>query len=151
MALAELSQPILFLIFLAIFVLLGIYPIWQRTAAIIRKFLTERNKSKATNGDSSTEPEELLVKQQPPLQLDTVESLVFQRIVQNDDKSLSRKQLNADLHLEPALLKSTLEALLHRGLLQITMTALPIIRFQLTEKGHLYAQQSHLTSPFSRN
>ncbi len=59
----------------------------------------------------------------------------------HDGKSLSRKQLNVDLHLEPARLKTTLDSLLHRGLLKITMTALPIVRFQLTEKGRSHAQE----------
>ena len=136
----DLPQSILFLIFLALFVLLGIYPAWQRTAALIRKYLADSNKSAATNIDSySTEPAEIIAVQQSSLQLDTLESLVFQRLIQNDNKSLSRKQINADLHLEPALLKNTLESLLQKGLLRVTLTTLLTPRFQLTEKGHGHA------------
>ena len=149
MSLADFSQSIPFLIFLTLFVLLGIYPAWQRTAAIIRKFLADSNKPETPVSDIySTEPAEIFAEQQPTLQLDTLESIVFQRLVQADGKSLSRKQINADLHLEPAHLKTTLNSLLRRGLLQITMTALPIIRFQLTEKGRNHAQQSSAARPF---
>ena len=148
MSLDDLPQSILFLIFLALFVLLGIYPAWQRTAAIIRKILAAYNKSASSNNDSyANEPTEIFDEQQPTLQLDTLESIVFQRLVQSDGKSLSRKQINADLHLQPLMLKTALESLLRRGLLRITMTALPIIRFQLTEKGRIYAQKTGAALP----
>ena len=148
MSLDDLPQSNLFLIFLALFVLLGIYPAWQRTAAIIRKFLAANSKPESTNSDSySPESTELFAEQPPTLQLDTLESIVFHYLVQNDGKSLSRKQINADLHLQPLLLKTTLESLLHRGLLKITTGTLPIIRFQLSEKGRSYAQQTGAALP----
>lgn len=149
MALADLSQPIMFLLFLVLFVLLGIYPAWQKTAAIIRKFLAASNRPDSTDKDIlPSEPTNFVAKLQPTLQLDTLESIVFQRFVMTDGKSLSRKQINADLHLEPAHLKTALDSLLHRGLLQITITALPIIRFQLTEQGRDYAQDSGAITSF---
>lgn len=149
MALADLSQAIPFLLFLTLFVLLGVYPAWQRTAALIRKFLAASNKAVISPDDSYLDqPNDFIAEQLPALQLDTVETIVFQRLILNDGKNPSRKQLNADLHLEPALLKTTLDSLRHKGLLQITMTALPIIRFRLTEKGRKYAEQSGAASPF---
>ena len=145
---ADLPQSLLFLMFLALFVLLGIYPAWQKTARLIRKAIATSKQPPATAADFPViVPTEGTAEQQPVLQLDTLESLVFLRLVLHNGKSLSRKQINATLHLEPALLKTTLEALLHRGLLKITMTALPIIRFQLTERGRAYGLQTGVILP----
>ena len=148
MSLADLSQSIPFLIFLVLFVLLGIYPVWQRIATIVRKILADSNNPEAIDSDiSAGEPAGSFAEQQPTHQLDTLESIVFQQLVMNDGKSLSRKQLNAGLHLEPARLKTALDSLLHRGLLKVTMTALPIVRFRLTERGRNYARETGAVLP----
>ncbi len=137
MPLSELPQSILFVVFLSLFLLIGIYPAWKRTLARLRKLLQEASNTESPE-ESFTTTEPAATAAPPHLKLDDYELLVLGRFVQQIGKPLSRKQLDAELHLERSDLNHALESLLKRGLLQVSMTSFFGIRFQLSAAGRAY-------------
>ncbi len=153
MLLSDLPLSFLFLFFLLIFVLIGLYPAWQRTAAKIRKHLQASGKPQEPLPEPfKSEQTAIFSGQQTTLALNDFEIFVLKRLAQNGGKALSRKQINADLHLEPAILSTTLESLRRRRLIQIAMTPLLGIRFYLSENGRDYAiEQGFIPGTRGRN
>ncbi len=139
MPLSELPLPVLVLIFLSVFVLIGLYPAWQRLAAKIRKYLERIGGSEGPFGGGLEGRQEASPAQQTTSQLNDFEMLVLWRLSQNGNKGLSRKQINANLHLESANLHAALESLAHRGMVRVAITSLFGIRFYLSEKGRSYS------------
>jgi hypothetical protein len=136
---SELPLSVMFVIFLALFVLLGIYPAWKRSLARLRKLLQEAGGAAAAEDITAPTAPEGLPFTLENLELDDFEQLVLGRFVQQLGKPLSRKHLDADLHLERPVLNQALESLLKRGLLQVSMTSFFGIRFQLSAAGRAYA------------
>jgi len=137
---SEVPLTILFILFLATFVLIGIYPAFKRTMIRIRKRLdsaTQANQPMAAlldnvhadlfTGPSTTGP------------LNDFEIIVLRRLAQAGGRALSRKQVNASLHFGDKTLQKTLRSLNRRGLLQLKISFLPWPRFVLSEAGHNYA------------
>lgn len=140
MPVSDFPQSILFIIFLLLFVLVGIYPTWKKTAAMLRETL--RNAKSAEIDDDSqpcVEQADFFAEQQLSTQLNDFELFILKRLAQEPDKPLSRRQINAALHLETAMLKAALGSLQQRSLLRMTVGNLSGIRYSLSASGRSYA------------
>ena len=143
MSLFDLPQSVMFLLFLSLFVLVGIYPVWQRLSVKIRKTLKAQYESgvPVEDGGNSFEydQEALFVDPLITTPLNDYEVFVLRRLAQSDGVALSRKKITADLFLGPVNIKSALDSLLKRGMLHIGISYLLGIRFSLSERGRNYA------------
>ncbi len=140
MPLSDLPLSTLVLFFLLIFVLIGLYPAWQRTAARIRKVLQSAEMSEGPLSGPLNRGHRAVTEEQPSsAPLNDFEIIVLRRVAQNGGKAFSRKQLNAELHLESAILQQTLKSLYRRGLVQLIVTPWFGQRYYLSEKGRAYA------------
>ena len=137
---SELPLKVLFLAFILLFVLIGIYPAWQRSARKIRKFLQTQSQALEPLTElfesPSAEPA-----QEPPQdpQLDDFELLVLWRLAQNYPKTSSRKQLQNTLHFEPQVLNQTLASLADKQLIQFSVSSLFGLRYALSDLGRRLA------------
>jgi len=140
MPLSDLPQSILFTIFLLLFVLIGVYPTWKKTAALLRRAL-QKNEQAADSDILTTSSEQagFHADQHHAAQLNDFETFILHRLAQNSSKALSRRQINAELHLEPQMLKPALESLLQRGLLRMSIGFIGGTRYYLTASGYNYA------------
>ena len=140
MPISDLPMSKLVALFLSVFVLIGIYPSLKRASRKLRQLLDSKSLSHrpAAFGSSPSRTESLF---NQPLgkELNDYEIIVFRRIAQADQKPLSRKQLNANLLLGDQVLISTLDALIRRGLVHITISPLLGQRYVLTKAGRSYA------------
>ena len=139
MPLSELPVSLLVIIFLTIFVLIGINPGLKRAARQLRKRLNFAGLSKdpfATrlNGVHA----ELFAGPPSSRPLNDFEIIVLQRLAQSGGKSLSRKELNAPLLLGPSILHQTLDSLHGREMLAVTVSPLLAQQFILTATGRRY-------------
>ncbi len=135
MPLDDLPQAIQFIIFLALFVLLGIYPAWKKTARLIRDALRKAKTAEDTAPTTPSEPDE----QQLHAQLNDFEIFILRRLAGESQKALSRRKINAELHLELPMLKAALKSLQHRGLIRVSVGNLRGLRFSLSSSGRSYA------------
>jgi DNA-binding MarR family transcriptional regulator len=127
-------------LFLTVFVLIGINPALQKVAARLRQLLdsaTQRKDPAATRMENVHA--ELFANQYSSRQLNDFEIFVIRRLAQASDKALSRKQLNETLHLSPGILNKTLKSLHRRKLIKVKMSTLLGPRFALSETGRRYA------------
>jgi len=139
MPLADLPQSVLFLFFLLIFVLIGIFPKLRKALARTRRLLESAGrqpKSESAALAAAQAPRRLA---RVSTRLDTYEILVLRRLAMAGGKGLPRKRLSGELHLGKESLKQALLALQSRGLILISVTPLFSLRFYLSEKGHAYA------------
>jgi len=137
--LSDLPLSVMFLFFLLLFLLIDLYPGGKKSTAKIRKLFERHDKQEEPDTDimerDQTAP---FADQQAKLQLNDFESIVLRRLAQNCGKGFSRKQINADLHLESSIFNETLESLLRKGLVRMALTSLFGIRCYLSEKGRDY-------------
>lgn len=135
MPLGDLPLPVQFLLFLLVFVLIGLYPAWKRSAAKIRRHLLRRAEAppRAQLGFSELLPAASGQYDSKPL--DSYEILILRRLAQAGTGGLSRRQLGRVLFLDAANVRRTLQALHNRGLLEITVGQLLGVRFALSAKG----------------
>lgn len=153
MPLSDLPQSILFIIFLLLFVLIGVYPTWKKTAALLRNALrkaetqTDSDILQVTSDQASSHTD-----QHDAAQLNDFEIFILRRLAQDNDKALSRRQINAELHLEPQMLRPALTSLLQRGLIRLSIGFIGGIRYYLTAAGYNYAiDQGFITSVHQLN
>ncbi len=140
MPLSDLPQHILFSIFLLLFVLIGVYPAWKKTAAMLRKVLQKASPAEASdNVQVSTDMADFHAEPYQNSHLNDFEIFVLRRLAQESRKALSRRQINADLHLEAPMLKAALQSLLKRGLISMSLGYLSGLRFYLSASGRNYA------------
>ncbi len=136
----EVSPAVLFVLFLTVFVLIGIYPAVKRTLRRIRKLLdsaAQANQPMAALLDNIHA--ELFTSPATAGPLNDFEIIVLRRLARVDSKALSRKQLNASLHFGDKTLQKTLHSLNRRGFIQLKISFLPRPRFALSEAGRAYA------------
>ena len=152
MPLSELPLSLLVMIFLTVFVLIGINPGLQKAARKLRKllhfdvlsrdpFATRLNGVHAGlfAGPPSSRP------------LNDFETIVLQRFAQSGGKSLSRKELNAPLLLGPSILHQTLDSLYGREMLAVTVSPLLVQQFTLTATGRRYViEQGYMVKVHER-
>ncbi|MBE0577541.1 MAG: hypothetical protein IH613_16805 [Desulfuromonadales bacterium] len=140
MSFSDLPLSAQVVLFLSVFVLIGIQPALKRAGEKIRKLVH--------SADQSNEPFATLLQdvhadvfaEQPTSQhLNDFEIIVLQRLAQSDDKALSRKQLNTALLLDTAIFQKTLRSLHRRGLIRIKVSTLLGQSVLLSEAGRQYA------------
>lgn len=139
MPLSELPVSLLVMIFLAIFVLIGINPALQRAARKLRKLihstaLATRPFASRLNGAHAG------IFAGPPSSrpLNDFEIIVLQRLARAGGKALSRKELNEPLLLGPSILLQTLDSLYGRGMVVVTVSPLLAQQFSLSATGRRY-------------
>ncbi len=141
MPLSDLPLSVFFLVFLAVFVVIGLYPAWQRLADRLRKRLKDLGETidvLAGNAESATQASPAAAAT-TTRHLNDFELLVLWQLSQGDNKGLSRKQINGKLHLVPSVLNKTLQSLGSRGLVSVAITSWFGIRYFLSEKGRNYS------------
>jgi len=133
-------MSVLLSVFLLIFVLLGIYPAWKRTATRLRRLLREQEKAAGTGlPGAGNAPASIPVMPPDARHLNDYETFVLRQLALAGGKGLSRRQLIESLHFDPAIIKQTLHSLVDRGLISIGLSALLRIRFSLSARGRAYA------------
>lgn len=138
MPFGDLPLPVLFLIFLLLFVLIGLYPAWKsRLTKFRRRLAPAMTPARVQAGIKQPK----LAGSWPDVSkpLDSYEILIFRRLAQVGGQGLSRKQLVTALYLGGEHVQQGLRALHDRGLLSITVSQWFSIRFTLSEKGRTYA------------
>ena len=139
MPLSELPLSLLVIIFLTVFVLIGINPGLQRAARKLRKRLHFADLSKDPFSTRLNGLHAGLFAGPPSSRpLNDFEMIVLQRLAQSGGKSLSRKELNASLLLGPSILHQTLDSLFGREMVAVTVSPLLFQQFTLTATGRRY-------------
>lgn len=148
MPFSDLPLPILVSLFLTLFVVLGIYPAMRRAAAKLRRLRRTAAQAKtplAANYDNVHA--ELSGRAPAAGWLNDFEIIVLRRLARAGGKTLSRRQVNAPLHLGRANLDRTLHSLNRRELVQLHLSPLLGPRFSLTEAGRRYALEQGYIVP----
>ena len=142
-----LPQYILFLFFLVLFVVTGIYPAWKRLAERIRIILGEAaEETGAGRPTQKKAPADGLISV-PDEPLSDFELFILNHLAQQDKHKLTRKQLNANLHLEPEPLKTGLKSLARKGFISLEISSFFQPRYALTDKGYRYAVEQGFITP----
>ncbi|MDT8440064.1 MAG: hypothetical protein RQ723_00210 [Desulfuromonadales bacterium] len=132
----------LVVIFLAIFVLIGLNPALQRAGVRLRKFLEEAEQSQdRLVAHVESDHAALFAEHSGNEPLNDFETIVLRRIAQARGKALSRRQINESLLFGDAVLKRTLRSLHRRGLLSLQLSRLLGPRFALSASGLSYARE----------
>ena len=140
MPLSELPLSVMVVLFLAVFVLIGIHPALQRAARKIRKLVHSAAQAKKPVAPLLKNVHADTFAEQPiSRQLNDFETIVLRRLAQAGGKALSRKQVNEPILLGTAILHKTLRSLYRRGLIHIKLSTLLGQRFTLSEAGRRYA------------
>ena len=139
-SLSDLPLPIMFLLFLMIFLLVGLYPAWKRVASKIRMLLKSHDKDGM--GDADSYESQHVVEfdnQELDSQINGFEIMVIRKLAQNESKGLTRKQIDAELFLGKETVNSALQSLMRRGFIYVAISPLLRIRFYLSDQGRIYA------------
>jgi len=140
MPIADLPMALMFLIFLLLFVVIGIYPAFQRAGRRLRRFIREHEKLVWSQVEvlSSAQPTSFETPHQV-VSLNDFEIFILRRLAQAGGKGLTRRQINADLHFDPVIVKSALAALIERGLVQVALPLPLRLRYGLSPEGREFA------------
>ena len=140
MPLSDMPMRLLVILFLAVFVLIGINPAIQKAAVSLRKLLLSAAQRKELIGTRLDDVHaEIFAESRSSRQLNDFEIIVIRRLAQAGGKALSRKQLNAPLLLGTAVLHKTLKSLHRRELIHVSISTLLGPKFSLSETGRRYA------------
>lgn len=140
MPLSDMPMRLLVILFLAVFVLIGINPAIQKAAVSLRKLLRSAAQRKELIGTRLDDVHaEVFAESRSSRQLNDFEIIVIRRLAQAGGKALSRKQLNAPLLLGTAVLQKTLKSLHRRELIHVRISTLLGPKFTLSETGRRYA------------
>ena len=140
MPLSDIPLNVLVVLFLTVFILIGIYPAVKRTVERLRKLVHSAAQPKNPIAPLLNDVHaDIFADQSTSRQLNDFETLVLRRIAQAGGKSLSRKQVNAPLLLGMAILHKTLKSLHRRRLIHVKLSTLLGQRFSLSEAGRRYA------------
>lgn len=140
MPLSDLPMSVLFLLFLLLFLLIGLYPAWRRTAVKIRRLFRGGGLGRGLEVDDFEADQEILPDGQTSYApMSDFEVMVLRRIAQDAGRGVTRKQIDADLFLGKETVMEALRALMRRGLVDIVVSPLFSIKFYLSEQGRRYA------------
>lgn len=140
MPLSDMPMRLLVILFLAVFVLIGINPAIQKAAMSLRKLLRSAAQRKELIGTRLDDLHaEVFAESRSSRQLNDFEIIVIRRLAQAGGKALSRKQLNAPLLLGTAVLQKTLKSLHRRELIHVRISTLLGPKITLSETGRRYA------------
>ena len=152
MPLSELPVSQLVIIFLTIFVMIGINPALQRAARKLRKWLHSAVLPKGPSATRLNGVHDGLFAGPPGARpLNDFEMIVLQRLARTVGKSISRKELNESLLLGPSILHQTLDSLYGRGMIAITVSPFLVQQFKLTATGRSYViEQGYMVEVHER-
>ena len=136
------------ILFLVIFVLIGIYPFIKKSMAQLRKLIDAvDNPQKMFASRIKNVHQDVFTEQLTSGPLNDFEVIVLRRIAQAGGKAMSRKQINEPLLFGDAVLTRTLQSLYRRGYLNLRISKFMGKRFILSEPGRRYAmEQGYIVS-----
>lgn len=133
-------MTIMFILFLAGFVLLGVFPTWQRFSGRLRRMLGETTaEDDEQAGDDFFDQDPA-----PPIKSETRDKLVpldgyewfaFRQIAQSGRAGLSFRQIRDSLHVETVVVRDVLEVLQRQGLVSFVVRMPFRVRYVLTKRG----------------
>ena len=142
MPLSDIPLDAQVILFLVIFVLIGIYPFIKKSMAQLRKLMDAADKPQKMFGSLIKDVhQEVFAEQLTSGPLNDFEIIVLRRIAQAGGKSMSRKQINEALLFGDAVLTRTLQSLYRRGYLNLRISKFMGKRFILSESGRRYAME----------
>ena len=140
MPLSELPLSAQVVLFLTIFVLIGIYPFIKKSMAQLLRLMDARDKPREMFGSRVKDlHQEIFPQQLTTGPLNDFEIIVLRRIAQAGGKAMSRKQINESLLFGDRVLTRTLKSLFRRGYLNLRISKFLGQRFILSESGRRYA------------
>lgn len=140
MPLSDIPLSAQVILFLAVFVLIGIYPFIKKSMVQLRKLLDAAdNPQKMFSSQIRDVHQDMFPKQLTSGPLNDFEIIVLRRIAQGGGKAMSRKQINESLLFGDAVLNRTLMSLYRRGYLNLRISKFMGKRFILSEPGRRYA------------
>lgn len=150
--LSDLPIPTLFLYFLLMFVLIGLFPVFQRLISRIEKYLRSLAEPEgAGSAGAEGELEGMFAEPQETPELYDFEVIVLTRLARAGGKGLSLKYIADDLHLDPKVVENSLTSLCAKGLVQFAETFVVGRFFYLSGKGREYSiQQGFIPAPRRR-
>jgi len=138
--LSDLPLSSLVLIFLSIFVLIGINPAIKRAAVKLRKLLEDKARSGDPFASLLDNAHAEVFKDSPSSEpMNDFEIIALRRIAMARGKALSRKQVNEPLLFGDAVLAKTLKSLYRRQMISLRISKFFGQRFVLSEAGRRYA------------
>ena len=140
MPLSELPLSSLVLIFLSIFVLIGINPAIKRAAVKLRKLLEDKARSGNPFASLPDNTHAEIFTDYPSSEpMNDFEIITLRRIAMARGKALTRKQVNEPLLFGDAVLAKTLKSLYRRQMISLRISKFFGQRFVLSEAGRRYA------------
>ncbi len=134
-------------IFLAIFVLIALIPFIQKSFTRLHDFILSLRRLRAPGiAASMTEPDSASAE---PRRMGEVEYLVFRRLAQTPPRGAPVRALAAALHLDPALVRRSLEILHRKGLVRVVPGLVLGRRFSLSGQGWSMAMAEGLAPKLS--
>lgn len=139
----DLTDAILFMLFLGLFVLFGTTPVLPRLFAFFGKLLRKRLRlPEAESGPSQS------AEGRPQAwrggELNDYEIILLRKLVMTGSKGLSRRGLINALYFKPESVDQALETLHRRGLIQARKGTLFGVRFRLSVAGMEYASRQDM-------
>ena len=142
---ADLPMPTLFLLFLSLFVLIGLIPFFQQIAARRRRSQGSSSQLKeASEVGARGESGAIFARPDETLEIYDFEVMVLRRLALAGRKGLSLKTIAGDLHLGPSVAVSALASLSQKGLVHSAPVYLVGNRFFLSKRGREYAVRQGL-------
>ena len=140
MPLSNLPLSLLVTLFLAIFVLIGIFPFIKKSMGQLRKLMEAADKpQKMFSSLINDVHQDIFPEQLTAGPLNDFEIIVLRRIAQSGPKALSSKQVNESLLFGDKILSKTLKSLYRRGYLSLRVSKFLGQRFILSDTGRRYA------------
>ena len=141
MPLSDIPLSAQVVLFLTIFILIGIYPFIKKSMAQLRKLMDARDKPQEMFSSLIKDVHHEVFPENPTSSgpLNDFEIIVLRRIAQAGGKAMSRKQINESLLFGDAVLTRTFKSLYRRGYLNLRISKFMVKRFILSESGRRYA------------
>ncbi|HEX9776603.1 MAG TPA: hypothetical protein VGA63_00505 [Geopsychrobacteraceae bacterium] len=143
----ELPLAILFLVFLALFVLIGTSPLLPRLLALLGGLLRDSRRGPAAGTREPGAPEDVRWKDSA---LNDYEILVLRKLAMSGGKGLSSRALADALYFQPPTVRKHLHSLNRKGLVRAVKPYPFGERFYLSAPGREYALEHDLVPRVSR-
>lgn len=139
----DLPMTIMFLIFLALFVLLGTSPFLPRILAVVGKLL---RRAKALPGGDLGQPDDKKHRAEPWRKnaLNDYEIILVRKLAMTGTGGLSRKALIKGLYFKPVSVDRALESLIRKGLVRRKKRSFFGVNFCLSVNGQEYVIEQDL-------
>lgn len=134
-------------IFLAIFVLIGLIPFFQKSFSRWQSYIISLRRPRSPGLALSIT--ELEAPSADPSRMNDIEYIVFMRLSQAGARGVSLKSLAEDLHMESLLIRKALQSLHQRRLVRITTGFVIGSRFSLSREGLALAVAEGFTPKLS--